>query len=433
MFIHAPKEPASERLGASGGELRRHNTCLLLKMIWDQPQGISRADLARRVGLSPSTVSGITQGLLDDGLIQEARQDRSTGGRPPILLRFAAERGAVLGLEFGASHVSCVTTDLRGNLERHASQPCAVDRDPKAALALARRFLEQALGDLPRDRQPIGVGVAVPCPLDPLEPGMLSTRVMPAWSNIDLCGEVYEHIELPVLLDNDANLGALAESWWGAGQGLDFTYVKVATGIGAGHIVGGQIFRGAAGVAGEIGHSAVTQDGRECRCGLRGCLEAEAGVQGILDRARQRRAEQAGSLLDELDPLTLADVVQAARQGDPVAVEVIRQAGHMLGIALANLVNLVNPARVILGGQVTMAGDLLLRPVRKAMRERALATSFERTEVRISELRPGAVARGAATLVLQWALNHPATLIGRSTSTPSHARTRLLEPAPALG
>ncbi len=433
MFIHAPNKLGPlPRLGATGQRLREHNEAILLRLVWEAEQGVSRADLARRTGLSRSTVSAITADLIDKDLVVEHRRARSKGGRPPILLCFTDRRFALVGVEIGSAHVSCVRTDMRGRLESHVSEPWPVQQDPEGTLELVGRVVQQALGDLWDHRVPVGLGLAVPCPLDRHHPGRLSSRILPRWAGVDPAQWLYERFRLPVLVDNDANLGALAESWWGDGRGVDhFTFVKVATGVGAGHMIEGETFRGASGIAGEIGHSMVLPTGRACRCGLTGCLEAEVGSVALLEKAAELLDNGAASPLARIDPLTLEGLVEVARGGDPVATEIIAEAGHLLGIALANLVNLMNPARVILGGRVTQAGDLLVRPLRRAMAERALASNVEGAEVRISQLAPGPIARGAATLVLQWALDDARVLTG-SASSDSRASTRLLDPQPSL-
>ncbi len=440
MFIHAPNElDRSATVVASGQRIREHNAAVVLRRVWENERGISRADLARALGLSPSTVSAIVNELLSDELIVEDRLVRARSGRPPISLRFADDRFAIVGVEVGGSHLSCVLTDMRGTIEAHVSELFDVPSQPEATLERVSELVQQTIADLAPERRLVGLGVAVPSPLDTDAPGRLSRRILPAWADVDIGRWLFERFGIPVLLDNDANLGALAEAWWGAGRGLScFTYVKVATGVGAGHIIHGEIFRGSNGIAGEIGHCAVTSRGRPCRCGLTGCLEAESSSKAILAKARERLAESTLPSRLSSDDLSIGQLVEAASAGDPLATEVIADAGYHLGIAMANLVSLLNPARVILGGHITMAGDLLLRPVRRAMADRALQTNIEGTEVRVTELRPGAIARGGATLVLRWALDNAHVLVGSRPHPSEHAggrslaSTRLLVPQPSL-
>lgn len=417
MFIHSPnKLNGATPLAATGQRMREHNVAMLLRAIWDHRAGISRAELARRLGLSRSTVSGITAELLDEELISEDEAAPSSGGRPPILLRFRDDRFVIIGVEIGGSHVTCLRTDLRGEVEHQHTAAWEVYDDPRGTIALVERLVDAALLDVGPERTRVGVGLAVPSPLD--GQGRLSERILPAWRGIDVGELVYRRYGLPVLVDNDANLGALAEAWWGAGHGVDdFAYVKVASGVGAGYILRGEIFRGSSGTAGEIGHCAVAPSGRTCRCGLSGCLEAEVGSRAIVEKAAERLSAHPGSALATVSPLTLPAVVAAARAGDPLSIEIISDAGRHLGIALANLVNLLNPSRVVLGGHVTMAKDFLLPALFEAMSERALATNVAGAEVRISDLSHG-VARGAATLVLRWALDH-AHVLERTHADPA--------------
>lgn len=399
--------------------MRAHNTALLLRLLWADEAGRSRADLSRDTGLSRATVSAITAELLETGMIQEGAQ-KSSRGRPATILRFHALGRTLLGVELGASHISAVRTDLRGRVLDSRRQDHDVQGDPTGALELLGGFLA-ALAD-GAESPPLGVGAGVPSPVREDQPGRLSRDLLPHWGDIDLMAWLESTTGLPARIDNDANVGALAEHWWGAGQGVqDFAFIKVATGVGAGVIIGGDIYRGAGGVAGEIGHTAIDPAGPRCRCGLQGCLEAFVGTQYLLERA----AERADALPERpawADPTpTLASLIAAADAGDTLAEELISSTGHWLGIAVSNLLNLVNPSRVVLGGRLTSAGSLLLRPLRTALAQRTLWTSVESAEVVVSQLSADAVALGAATLVLQHALSEPDALL----SSPHAAATPL--------
>ncbi|HYW68578.1 MAG TPA: ROK family protein, partial [bacterium] len=183
----------------------------------------------------------------------------------------------------------------------------------------------------------------------------------------------------------------------------DFAYIKVATGIGSGHIIGGEIYRGSTGVAGEIGHTAIDPNGKPCICGLRGCLVTLIGTPALLERA--------GELLEKHPDSTLAgrefdvdDLEEAARVGDVVALQVAQEAAGNLGIVVAGLLNLMNPSMVVVGGDLTGLGELLLVPLREMARSRTLESSVAAAEIRASELGPKSVAIGAATQVLKAAL-----------------------------
>jgi len=257
-------------------------------------------------------------------------------------------------------------------------------------------------------RRVLGIGVAVPSPVHPQRPGKLSPLLMPAWRDVDVQEQLAAAFGLPVLVDNDANLGALAERFWGAGaEGEDLTYIKIGTGIGSGHIIGGALYRGVGGSAGEIGHVAIDLNGPQCVCGLRGCLATLIGSEALLARARTQWGAR------KAKP-TVADVVAGARDGDPVARALVDEVGSYLGIVVAGVVNMINPAVVVLGGALTAVGDLLLDPLRAAIRRRALSTSVAETRIVSSRLGERSIAVGGATLVLEAALTDRSLFLERS-------------------
>jgi predicted NBD/HSP70 family sugar kinase len=391
------QEMAQSTLDAAG--MRARNSALLLNLIWRERQ-VSRADLARRTGLSPSTVSAIVGDLERAGLVQSAGAGLSRGGRRPTLLGFCDDAFAIIGVELGASHVLVTLTNLRGQVRAACHGVHPVQADPEGALALVRTFIDDCLrAERVARRRLLGIGVAVPSPVHPSAPGRLSPLILPAWDGVDVQAHLAGAYQVPVFVDNDANLGALSEGWWGAGRsGDDLTYIKVATGIGAGYMIRGELYRGAGGTAGEIGHLAVDPSGPRCLCGLNGCLTTFIGSSAVRALARERMTGERGRTP------TVADIVRAAQAGDAAARTIVDEVGHYLGIAVAGLVNLMNPAVVVLGGEITAVGDLLLDRLRETVHARALSTSVAETRIVTSNLGDQAIAVGAATLVLQAAL-----------------------------
>jgi predicted NBD/HSP70 family sugar kinase len=308
-------------------------------------------------------------------------------------------------VEMGAAHVGVALTDLRGRVLAWHSREHLVRTDPDGTRALVSELCDACLADAAHERPLIGIGVALPSPVDPSQPDHLSEVVMPAWGGRLGLDAVADHLGAPLLVDNDANLGALAERWWGAGRGIDdFAYIKVATGVGCGYVIGGEVYRGATGVAGEIGHLAIAPQGKQCVCGLRGCLATLVGAQALIERATELVADHPESALAGRQ-LTIADIENAALAGDKVARQVAHEASEYLGIAVAGLLNLMNPALVVLGGDLAGLGELLLEPVRETVRRRTLVSLVAAAELRTSELGPRSVAIGAATMVLKEALN----------------------------
>ena len=377
----------------------------VLRLIWRE-QRISRADIARSAGLSRSTVSEIVSEILPTGLVTEVGTGESRGGRRPILLEFQDEACVILGVEMGAAHVCVSLTDLRGTILSWKCEPHPVREDPAGTRALIAELCAQCMALAAAAGKPlVGIGVAAPSPVDPSHPQSLSRIVLPAWDGqLGLQG-LADEFGVPLMVDNDANLGALAEHWWGAGQGFDdFAYIKVATGIGSGHVMGGEIYRGATGVAGEIGHIAIDPFGKPCLCGLRGCLATFIGGPALMDRTAELLAKFPASALADGD-LTVGNIETAALAGDTLALTVVREAAEYLGIAVAGLLNIMNPALVVVGGDLASLGDLLISPLRMTVQRRTLVSSVAAADIRVSKLGPLSVAVGAATMVLREALN----------------------------
>jgi len=376
----------------------------VLGLIW-QERRISRAEIARQAGLSRSTVSEIVAELLPTGLVAEIGAGKSRGGRRPILLEFQDDAYVILGVEMGANHVCVALTDLRGRILNWACRPHPVRDDPRGARGLITELCVQSLDPQVTGGIPLaGIGVAAPSPVHPADPHHLDRIVMPAWGGDLGLKALADRYGVPLMVDNDANLGALAERWWGVGGEVeDFIYIKLATGIGAGYVLGGEIYRGATGVAGEIGHVAIDPRGKRCVCGLRGCLATKVGAEALLARAAELAAERPTPPAQGVQP-SMADFLNRALAGDPPALTVVQEAAEYLGIAVAGLLNVLNPSLVVIGGELARLGPLLLEPLQETIRKRSLVSSMAAVELRTSELGPQTVAVGAATMILAAAL-----------------------------
>jgi len=346
--------------------------------------------------------------LLGLGLVKEVGAGESRGGRRPIVLQFDDGAAVILGVDLGATHVAVTLTDLRGGVLAWEHQRHPVRDDPKGSLALVNTLAERCLAAWggPRSRV-LGAGMAVPSPIDPANPDYLNEVVIPTWKGVAVGAALRHRFRIPVLVDNDANLGALAERWWGAGRGVDdFAYIKLATGIGSGFFFDGKIYRGAGGVAGEVGHLSIDPHGEPCGCGLRGCLVTMVGATALVRRARALlEAHPESALAGREFGITVME--DAALAGDALALQVVREAAEHLGVAVAGLLNLLNPELVIIGGGLARLGELLLAPLRDTVRTRTLATSVEASRIVTSQLGARAIAVGAATLLLQRALSDP--------------------------
>ncbi len=277
------------------GDIRENNIRRVVEIIREMG-AISRADIARETQLSRSTITNIVNDLLPTGLVEETGTGNSYVGRRPIMLEFDYGARLVLGVDMGATHLTIVAANLAGEVLALRHETLAVsshpDRTIERIVTLTNEVREEAGYTLAHT---LGLGIAVPAPLEGDSFDRISPIILPKWMGVDLRREIAAATHLPVFLDNDANLGALAEKWWGHGREVsNLAYIKVATGVGCGLIINGAIFRGEGGTAGEIGHIAIQADGPPCRCGLRGCLEAMTGTQAIEQRIAQALAAGRG-------------------------------------------------------------------------------------------------------------------------------------------
>ena len=343
-------------------------------------KGISRADLADKMGLTRAAVTVIINDLISNGIIVENTENRSTAsGRPPVALEINPDQGLVAAVDMGAMHLSVALGDFSARILEEIEVPFRVDQGPKESLQQADKTLGELLqkrGLSPTDLAAIGVGV--PGPVIAEKGMVMAPPIMPGWDRFPIRLTLESQWGTAVTLNNDAELGALGEWAYGAGRGeKNLAFIKVGSGIGAGLIINQQIYGGTTGSAGGIGHLTIDENGPICTCGNHGCLEAFAGGHAIASQAAKLVASGKRTLLSgkSTDSITARDVAEAARLGDLPAQEIIQRSGTFIGIAIAGLINLINPSTVIIGGGVAQVGDLLTGPIRQAVRERSLRAS----------------------------------------------------------
>jgi predicted NBD/HSP70 family sugar kinase len=371
----------------------------------------SRAELARRTGLSRSTVSTLVADLQRRGLVVErAGQFAGEGqpGRPAALLELDPSAAAAVGIDFDHDKVRAAVSDLSRSVLAEASAPHDVDHDALGALDLAAELVEQVLEEATVDRDRLlGVGVALAGPIDHDKGALHPSDVLPAWANIDAAKELEKRLDTPAYVDNDANLGALAEVTLGAGRNARFAaYVSISSGIGAGIVVDGRPYHGHRGTAGEIGHVVVDPQGPICRCGNRGCLETLASGPALLKLVQESRERE----------LSVKQMIELARDGDAGCRRAIADAGSVVGRVVAGLVNLFSPEMVVVGGDLGEAGDLLLDPLREAVRRDALPAAAEDLKVVAGELGERANLLGALALVLMQSEHEVAARVAGSAA-----------------
>jgi predicted NBD/HSP70 family sugar kinase len=348
----------------------------------------TRAELVERTGLARSTVSQRVDQLLAAGLLVSAGANASTGGRPATVLAFNPAFGVVLAADVGATRCHTAITDLDAEVLAEATDEIVVADGPDTVVPWLIKRLEDLLAEAGRSRQDVrGVGVGLPGPVEFATGRPVQPPIMPGWNDVPVAERLAEHFGARVLVDNDVNVMALGEHRlaWPATQNLLF--IKAGTGIGCGIVVGSDIYRGADGAAGDLGHiRAPRADGVICACGNEGCLEAIAGGGAL-----------AGELTAAGVPAAdVHDVVARLQGGDATATKLARQAGRDIGDVLASLVNFFNPAVIVFGGEVAEASEELLAGVREIVYQRSLPLATRELSIVLSAAGARAGVVGAA-------------------------------------
>lgn len=382
---------------------KQHNARLVLKTIYEVGE-VSRADLARMTGLTRATVSSIVAGYLEKGIVAETGHGPSLGGKPPILLRLVPGARQLICLDLGSEQFTGALVNLRGQFEKQISLPVN-GRTGQLALDLVYELVDQLLGHVTAPL--LGLALGSPGLIDTAA-GVVKQSVNLAWRDVPLRQLLAERCGCPVYLANDSHLAALAEYSYGRSAANNLVLIKLGQGIGAGLVLNGRLFPGDGFGAGEIGHVRVLENGETCSCGNVGCLETVASVPALLRQAETAVVNHPGSLLaverPSGQPITWELLQQACQQDDATARQVVMQAGELLGIAVANLVGILNVQHIVLDGEVAQLGDLFLNAVQNSVAQRVLPTLAADTAVQFATVETNLVLLGAAALILSQGL-----------------------------
>lgn len=379
------------------------------------------------MGLTRAAVTVIINDLISNGIILNTESRSTASGRPPVVLEINPNRGFVAAVDMGASHLSVALGDFSARILEETEVPFRVDMGPEVGLQKADTILKDLLQKRSLTTTDLsGVGVGVPGPVIADKGMVMAPPIMPGWGSFPIRTTLEQKWGTAVTLNNDAELGALGEWAYGAGRGeKNLAFIKVGSGIGAGLIINKQIYGGTTGSAGEIGHLTIDEHGPLCACGNHGCLEAFAGGHAIASQGKKLVASGKRTLLSEknVDDITARDVVEAARRGDLAAQEILKRSGTFIGIAIAGLINLINPSTVIIGGGVAQVGDLLTAPIRQAVRERSLRASEHRVRITTAMLGRRSSLIGALVQAIHVAIH--ASIEERKTQPLKHAHPSL--------
>lgn len=367
--------------------IREINQSLVLNAIRTHG-AISRTDIAALSKLSLPTISGITAELLESGLIYEREPGISTGGRRPVLLSLNHHAGYVVGIKVTEDTVIGAMTNLDAIVVARHSAPLP-GRMPAEAIAAIKKVVED-LCAMTGETSLLGVGVGIAGVID-RQRALVHYATYFGWSDLPFAQLLEEKLHVPVVIDNDVNALTAAEQWFGAGRGVkDFLVVSIGRGVGLGMVLDGRLYRGAKGGAGEFGHITVVPDGPLCECGKRGCLEALVSDPVVSQRVSTAVGRS----------VSINEAVALAKHGDAVVQSIFTAAGRTLGMAMANLVNIFNPSLLVIGGEGTRAGDLIIEPLQAALRDECFNGMYDDLKLAIEPWGDEVWARGAASLVL---------------------------------
>ncbi|WP_418278010.1 ROK family transcriptional regulator [Isoptericola jiangsuensis] len=376
-------------MAGSQSSLREANRARVVDAV-KKHGGLTQVELTGATGLSPATVSVIVKELVAAEVVEVRNTVRS--GRRAQLVTLAHRVGMVAGIVVGYRHLRVALADVAHEVLAEQVFPLPADHRSDTSLDRAALLIVDLLERVGSELDELlGIGLAVPAPIDP-GTGMISVRgVLRNWDAVQIGQVLEKRLARPVFVDNDANLGAFAESTLGAGrEWRDMIYVNVTHGVGAGIVVGGRLHRGADGTAGEIGHVQVDPAGRICGCGSRGCLDTVVGLPALLEPLRQSHGN-----------LTLRDLVRLAADDDPGCREIVADAGARVGTVVAALATGLAPQIVVVGGDLAETGETFLGPVRDALRRRTVLNQTGGPEVVPAALGMRAEIMGAVALALE--------------------------------
>ncbi|MFN8454669.1 MAG: ROK family transcriptional regulator [Anaerolineae bacterium] len=392
--------------------LREINLSTVLRYLQAGP-AVSRAGLANLTGLNKTTVSSLVEELLERGLVHEIGLATSAGGRPATLLELNPQAGRIIGVELGVDFISVILTNLAGQLCWRRVQETDPAQPQEAIIDLALCLVNEAgQASQAEGMRLLGLGLSVPGMVN-VESATLLFSPNLQWRNVPL-GQIFaQRTGVTVLVENDANAAALAEHFFGvARQVQNFIFLSIGVGIGGGLFLNGNLYRGASGLAGEIGHttSLMSNGNRPCRCGNRGCWETSSNQYALIERVRALLDVGQSSLVTQLmaeqnSRLTLAVIAQAAGAGDAVALEALAETGTAIGLGVANLINTFNPEMVVVGGAMSVTGDYLLPAIKEVISKRTLIET--QPQIVLSTFGPAASVIGAAALVVNAILASP--------------------------
>lgn len=383
--------------------LKAYNEAGILDLI-RRGKALTRADLSKATGLSPTAAGVIVSALIERGYLREMGSGESKGGRKPVLLELKPDSYYSIGFDIDVDGIYYIMMDITGRVIYENLRALKLP-DPDVAVSAVLLCVEEIAESFPVDLDRLlGIGISVPGMVDAATQKVVLAPNL-GWENVNLRAMLKAQLDLPVYIENEAMASAVCENWIGACQGAgDFVCINIRSGIGAGIFAGGRPYKGAGGSAGEVGHIAVDEKGMRCGCGNIGCLETVASSGRIVEKARsmirQGKLSSAGGM-ENVDEISLAHIVEAAKAGNTEMKGLLQEAAKYLGVALSGIINTLNPSKIVLGKDFTRYGDLVIDLIRDVIDKKALRRPAAEVELIISEIGERSSTLGASILPLK--------------------------------
>jgi glucokinase-like ROK family protein len=372
---------------------------------------ISRAEIAGITGLNKSTVSFLVDELINEGFVKEEGPGESKGGRKPIILSINNKAGCIIGIDLDVNYILIVLTDLMANVIWEKKIDIKIGENQQTIIERLIELIDEAISNAPETiRGILGIGIGVPGIVD-YKKGSILLAPNLKWENVPLKQIVEDKFKIKVHIDNEANVGAIGEKWFGVGAKYNnLVYVSAGIGIGTGIIINGELYRGTVGLAGEMGHMTIDIYDHQCRCGNTGCWENYASEKALLEYINtQLLMGKSDEYINKNNFYTLSaiDIIDYARKGSKIAVEALKEIGRKLGVGVVNIINTFNPELVIIGNTLSLADDLILNEVLKEVEEKSLVYRYYKVKIKTSKLQFHAGAIGAVSLVISELFAYP--------------------------
>ena len=384
--------------------LKRYNETAVLDLIRVR-KGMSRADISLATGLSPTATGMIVSGLMEKGYIYETGTGESRGGRRPVMLELKPGSFFSAGVDIDTDYVNVILMDITGRIIGEKTEHAMISSNAGATARKIEDLVEEVLKNhgVHTDRL-LGIGISVPGMVDS-ETHRIVLAPNLGWENTDMASLLEGFPRVPVYLENEAMASAICENWIGSCQGVDnFVCINIKSGIGAGIYTGGRLYRGSGGSAGEMGHIVVDENGPLCGCGNYGCLETMASTTRIIEKVRKLVRQGVVSKLNgfqNLEEITINDVIAAARSGDEAARGILTESARYLGIAVSNIVNTLNPSKIVIGKEFVRYADIVMDQVKSIVKCKALKSPASKVEIAASEIGEKTSVIGAAIIPLK--------------------------------